>query len=90
MKKIWAYVSAALAGMLAGVIIAVKWLNESGVTVNVKRIKNKKVSGSSDTTIPITVDNAEKRTRTRDMSRFQQYKNRRKAKKDAKAIRKRK
>ena len=56
MKKVWTYISAALAGMIAGIIIAVKWLNEPGTVVTVKKIKNKRSSGDMSVVVPIKVE----------------------------------
>ena len=90
MKKIWTYISVLLAGVLAGVMIAVKWLNESGVTVNVAKIKSKRSSGDMNVTVPIEVESPEKGRKPTKSSGFQQIRNRRKTKKDDKAILKKK
>ncbi len=58
MKKIWTYISIFLTGIIAGLITMYKLMGDQ-VTVNVKRIKNKKV-GESDISIPINVESPRK------------------------------
>lgn len=60
MKKIWSYISVLLLGIIGGIFIGVKYLAEK-VTVNVRKVKSKNVSGTNDVTIPIDIDNPKKR-----------------------------
>lgn len=59
MKKIWSYVSLFLTGIIAGLIVMYKLTGEQ-IKVTVKKVKNKKNSGTITTTIPISVTNAER------------------------------
>ena len=55
MKKFWGYISAFLAGIIAGLIAMYKIMGDQ-IEINVKRIKNKRV-GSSEVIIPVDVRN---------------------------------
>lgn len=53
--KIWQYISAILSGVILGIIIAIKFLVGQDISIEVRKIKNKRISGKSDVTIPIKV-----------------------------------
>lgn len=57
MKKIWTYIAIFFVGVSAGIIAGVKIMGDQ-VTVKVRKIKNKRISGTSDISIPISVNNA--------------------------------
>lgn len=59
MGKVWSYVSAFLGGALIVLVIAMKWIAGDDYTVEVKKIKNKKVWGNVDTTIRQDVDSGD-------------------------------
>lgn len=86
MKKVWTYISIFLTGVIGGLIAMYKLMGDQ-VTVNVGRIKNKNV-GESDISIPINVESPKNQRIQPKYSRLQQLRNRRKAKKEAKRIRK--
>lgn len=55
MKTFWSYISAILAGVIIGIVIAIKWLSKGAIEINVDKIKNKRTSGTTSTIIPISV-----------------------------------
>lgn len=59
MNKLWSYISAVLGGIILGIIIGVKFLAGEDISVEVKKIKNKKTVG--DTTIPIDIETKRRR-----------------------------
>jgi hypothetical protein len=61
MNKVWGYISAVLVGVVLGIVIGVKWLAGKDVSVEVRRINNRRTTG--DTTIPIEVDVNRRRLR---------------------------
>jgi hypothetical protein len=63
MNKAWGYISAALGGIIVGLIAMYKIIGDT-VTVTVKKVKNKKV-GSSTTSIPINVETRKTRRKER-------------------------
>lgn len=83
MKKAWPYISAALAGMVLGIIIAVKWLVQQGdkISVEIKKLKNKRVSGEGgNITIPVNVEAENGPKNDRKLDRLQRRVERRKEK----------
>ena len=56
MKNIWSYVSAILMGTILGIVIGVKWLAGQDISIEVKKIKNKRTSGTTTTNVPIEVE----------------------------------
>lgn len=69
MKKLWPYISAFLLGIIGGVIAGVKLMGEK-VTVEVRKVKNKKVSGGGNTSIPIEVEMPKKRRKQRKLDKL--------------------
>ena len=65
MKKVWPYITAILAGMVLGIIIAVKWLTGQDITVEVKKIKNKKTSGDNTVTVPVNIETRKEKRKRR-------------------------
>jgi hypothetical protein len=59
MKNIWGYISAALGGALLMLIIAYKWLAGDDYTIEVRKIKNKRIAGDVDIVVDSTQDVAE-------------------------------
>lgn len=55
MKKAWSYISAVLTGIIIGMVAMYKLTGEQ-IEVNIKKVKNKRTSGSNTLTIPITID----------------------------------
>ena len=55
MQKVWAYITAFLGGVIAGLILMYKLMGEQ-IKVTVKKIKNKKTAGDNSVTIPIDID----------------------------------
>jgi hypothetical protein len=54
MKKIWIYISAFLLGVIAGLITMYKLMGEQ-IKVSVRKVKQKRTSGTSSVSIPIEV-----------------------------------
>lgn len=61
MKKLWSYVSAILFGIILGIVLAVKWLTNGEIEINIDKIKNKRTAGDNSVTVPITVEKPGKR-----------------------------
>ena len=59
--KIWSHISAFLGGGLLIAIIFAKWFIGDDISVEVKRFKNKRTSGSTTTTIPINITKKERK-----------------------------
>jgi len=79
MKKIWAYIAMFALGLAAGIVAGVKLMGEQ-IEINIKKVKNKRTSGSNSVTIPINVESA---AGSRDMKR-QERKRQREARRKAK------
>ena len=77
MKKIGGWLAAFFAGVSAGLIVMYKLAGEK-VSVNIKKIKNKRI-GTSTTTIPIVIS-TEKLTREQRKEQRKQRKEARKQK----------
>ena len=65
MKKLWSYIALFFVGLSAGIVIAVKWLNEAGTEITIKKIKSKRNKGQSDINIPLNVKSAKKPAKTK-------------------------
>ena len=65
MKKIWSYLAVGFFFMSVGIIIGAKWIAGQDIHVEIKKIKNKRVSGRSDISIPVEVKTPEKRKEKR-------------------------
>ena len=63
MRKAWPYITTFLAGVIAGIITMYKLMGEQ-IEVNVRRIKNKRTSGKTTTSIPLNIESAKKRVKT--------------------------
>ncbi len=59
MKKIWSYIAIFFIGVSAGLIAMYKLAGET-VKVEVRKIKNKRTSGNTTTTVPINVESSRK------------------------------
>jgi len=70
MNKLWSYISAALGGIILGVIIGVKFLAGDDISVEVKKIKNKRNSGSPTTEIPINITGKRERRQNKRKSKL--------------------
>lgn len=68
MKKIWIYISTFLLGVVAGLITMFKLMGEQ-IEVNVRKVKNKRTSGQTSTTIPIEVKARERAKKDKKMER---------------------
>ena len=62
MKKIWVYISTFLTGVIAG-LVAMYYMMGDQISIEVRKIKNKKTSGANSVTIPIEVKKREKRAK---------------------------
>ena len=65
MSKVWSYISAILMGIILGIVIGVKWLAGQDISVEIKKIKNKRTSGTNTTNMPIEVKVPKKKWRLR-------------------------
>jgi hypothetical protein len=68
MKKLWSHVSAILLGLAIGIVVGVKLMGEQ-IHIEIKKVKNKRVVGDIDTTIPIDVSKARDRKKKRKRKR---------------------
>ena len=59
MKKIWSYIAIFFVGISAGLITMYK-LAGATVKVEVRKIKNKLISGKNTTTVPIHIESPKK------------------------------
>lgn len=85
MSKVWSYVAAVLGGALTMAIIGWKWLAGDDYTMEVKKIKNKRTSGTTTTTVPMHMDTATaKSDKVEKETKKAARKLKRKAKRDAK------
>lgn len=73
MKEVWKYLAVAGFSIALGIIIAVKWLVEGGdkISVEIRKLKQKRTSGENSISIPVNVDNASESQLTRKMERLQ-------------------
>ena len=71
MNKIWTYISAILFGALLGVIIGTKWLTGQDISVEIKKLKQNRISGESDISIPVDIQSASNRKKNRLEKRFE-------------------
>lgn len=55
MEKLWIYLVLFLAGFTGGVITGVKLMGDQ-ISVTVRKIKNKKTTGTNEVTIPIDIE----------------------------------
>jgi hypothetical protein len=62
-KKIWSHIALFFIGVSAGLITMYKLMGEQ-IEVNIKKVKNKRV-GSSEVSIPISIEKADKRAKKR-------------------------
>jgi hypothetical protein len=51
--------------MSVGIVIGAKYITGQNITIEVKKIKNKRVSGGVDITTPIVIEKLEKKRRGR-------------------------
>jgi hypothetical protein len=65
MKKIWSYLAVGFFFMSVGIVIGAKYITGQNITIEVKKIKNKRVSGGVDITTPIVIEKLEKKRRGR-------------------------
>ena len=65
MKKIWSYLTFFFLGGLIFGALAIKYLTGNTVEINIDKIKNKRVRGNVDTSVPIVIEKPEKRKRKR-------------------------
>jgi len=61
-KKIWSYIAMFALGLAAGIVAGVKLMGDQ-VSIEIKKIKTKK--GTSEVTIPVNVEQAEKKLKNR-------------------------
>ena len=85
MKKFWGYISAFLAGIIAGLIAMYKIMGDQ-ITIEVRKIKNKGVSGTSNVNIPISLTDANLSPKQARRNKRIDRKNKRKARKALKLI----
>ena len=86
MKKLWSYLAVLFLGISAGLFAAVKWLQVDKVAVYVRKVKNKRTSGQTTTTIPINIETPKMARKTKREDRKQAKIIRRNQKKADKAI----
>ena len=60
MKKVWSYIAIFFVGLSAGLVTMYK-LAGATVKVEVRKIKNKRIKGKTDTSIPINIEVPKKR-----------------------------
>lgn len=60
MKKIWSYLAIGFAFFAAGMAAMYKLMGDT-VKINVQKVKNKRTSGITSTTIPINLESPKKR-----------------------------
>ena len=65
MKKIWSYLTFFFLGGLIFAALAIKYLTGNTVEINIYKIKNKRVRGNIDTSVPIVIETPEKRKKKR-------------------------
>jgi len=74
MAKIWGYISVFLGGALIMAIIALKWFNGDDYSIEIKKLKQKRVTG--DATMSPIIDVPEiGRKQTRKQKRLDKEKN---------------
>ena len=64
MRKIWSYLAVGFAFFSAGIVAGVKLMGDQ-VEINIRKVKNKRVSGEVNTTIPINLDSAKTARQTK-------------------------
>lgn len=86
--KIWPMISAFLAGALLVAIIFAKWIAGDDYSMEVAKIKNKRTSGTTTTTIPMQMNVSKKKEKlTKEQKKLNREK-RKKLKKDQRKAKK--
>ncbi|HDY89452.1 MAG TPA: hypothetical protein ENH82_15220 [bacterium] len=86
MNKLWSHIAVLFAGISAGIFVAVKWLQVDRVAVYVRKVKQKRTSGQTTTTIPINIDTPKMARKTKREDKKQARIIRRNQKKAEKAV----